>query len=325
MSKKISNTKNATDGIVTLSTDEIRDRILNEHNKSITAKFINGIFKKLGFNHTVKNLDNFQQAMVHVSYLEDNITNQKTIKLLKDVIPIDKSFRDKCMPLQKKSYERLEFLGDSVIRHSIGKYLFTRYPDEDEGFLTRNRSKMENKEALSNLARRIGIQNYAVISRNIEQVNGRTTLPNITEDIFEAFIGALNLEVSDDMSVEFMWKLIEYELDMAETIRTQNNYKDMLMQYFHKVDNTRRDLVYEDQDIDVNGKKRYHTIVYEKDSHKQLGSGIGRSKKHSQQNAAKDALLQLNVIANEISENEYYEYNGNVDAELQHVAKLIRT
>ncbi len=308
-----------------LSPEDIRDRILNEQNIPITEEFINNIFLKLKFKHTVKNLENFQRAMIHVSYLEDNITNQKTIRLLKDIQPIDNTLRNKCMPLQKKSYERLEFLGDSVIRHSIGKYLFTRYPDEDEGFLTRNRSKMENKDALSQLARKIGIQNYAVIARNIEQVNGRTMLANITEDIFEAFVGALNLEVGDDRSVEFMWKLIEFELDLAETIRTQNNYKDTLMQYFHKVDNVRRDLVYEDHEIDSNGKKRYHTIVYEKETHKQLGSGIGRSKKHSQQNAAKDALLQLNLINTDESDIEFYEYKGNIDKELRNVAKLTKT
>lgn len=302
---------------VKLSSDDIRNRILNECNIPITAEFINKIFAKLNFLHKVKKLHNFQQAMIHSSYIENNLTNPKTIKLLKDVTPIDASLRDTCMPLQKASYERLEFLGDSIIRHSIGKYLFMRYPEEDEGFLTRNRSKMENKNALSNLARKIGIQKYAVIARNIELANGRTMLTNITEDIFEAFIGALNLEVGDDQAVDFIWKIIEYELDLAETIRTQNNYKDMLMRHFHKIDHVRHDLAYEDHEFETNGKKRYKTVVRDKNTRSELGSGIGKSKKQSQQNAAKNALILLGIIHSDDDMAEYYEYQGDVDKELK--------
>lgn len=312
----------AQDDDLQLTSDEIRDRILNDKNILITKKFINDIFERFNFSHKVQNLETFQTAMVHSTYLEDNLTNQKTIKQLKDIPPIDPKLRDKCMPLQKKSYERLEFLGDSIIRHAIGKYLFLRYPNEEEGFLTTNRSKMENKIALSNLARKLGIQNYAVIARNIEIANGRTAYVTLTEDIFEAFIGALNLEVGEDRTVEFVWSIIEKEGDVAETIRTQNNYKDQLMQYFHKVDIVKHDLQYDDQELETeDGRRRYRTVVIDKNTQKKLGLGSGRSKKTSQQRAAKDALIKLGLIGNDVEEIEYFDVS-EIDDVNQEINKV---
>jgi ribonuclease-3 len=305
-----------------LSPEEIRDRILNEKNIPITEEFINSIFERLGFDHRVKNLEMFQLAMIHTSYLEENISNPKMIKLLKDIPPIDQKTRKKCMPLQEHSYERLEYLGDSIIRHAIGKYLFKRYPNEEEGFLTTNRSKMENKFALSDLARKLGIQNYAVIAKNIEMANGRTSYVTLTEDIFEAFVGALNLEIDENRTVDFLWLIIEKELDVPETIRTQNNYKDQLMQYFHKIDVVKHDLQYDDDEMETDdGKKRFRTIVSDKDTRRKLGIGSGRSKKTSQQRAAKDALIKLGLLGNDAEEEEYFDttYVGNVTDEINKV------
>jgi len=304
-----------------LSPEEIRARILNEKNIPITEEYINGIFKRLGFDHKVQNLENFQRAMIHSSYLEQNVNNPSTIKSVKDITPMDPRLQKKCMPLQPHSYERLEFLGDSIIRHSLGKYLYIRYEHEAEGFLTTNRSKLENKFALSNLARKFGMQNYAVIAKNVELVNGRTSIVTLTEDIFEAFVGALNLEIDENKTVEFMWLIIETELDIPETIRTQNNYKDQLMQYFHKFDIMKKhELQYNDSEIEsCDGKKRFRTFVCDKETGEKLGIGTGRSKKMSQQRAAKDALLKLGLIGNEVEVEEFFDCDGNIDEEIKKV------
>lgn len=312
---------NTNDNYITPT--EIKNRLLNEKNIPITKKIINNIFTRVKFDHKVINIENYQKAMIHSSYLESNVSNQKIIKLLKDVTPIEKKYIDACMPLSKYSYERLEYLGDSILRHAIGKYLFQRYPDKEEGFLTTNRSKMENKYALSNISRKFGLQKYAVISRHIEQANGRTTYVTLTEDIFEAFLGAVNLEVGDEKTVEFIWKIIEQEYDIAEIIRTKNNYKDQLMQYFHKFDIIKHDLQYIDEEIDHDGKKRYNTIVSDKNTGEHLGIGSGRSKKSAQQRAAKDALIKLNLIGNDDeTDDEYFCYDGNLDKEIEKVRNI---
>jgi ribonuclease-3 len=312
---------------ICLSANEIKKRLLNEKNIPITKKYINSIFKRVGFAHEVIYLENFQRAMIHTSYLVKSITNPKIIKLLKDIIPINSKYESKCMPLCTHSYERLEYLGDSILRHAIGKYLFLRYPDKEEGFLTTNRSKMENKYTLSNLARKLGLQKYAVISRHIEQANARTTYITLTEDIFEAFLGALNLEVGENKTIEFIWKIIEHEYDVPETIRTKNNYKDQLMQYFHKFDTVKHDLKYTDEEIDTDDcKKRYVTIVSDKNTGIQLGIGYGRSKKSAQQRSAKDALIKLNLIGQDSEqEDDYFDYSGNIEKEIENIKNIYNT
>jgi ribonuclease-3 len=311
-----------------LSSGEIRDRILNERNKPITEEYVNGIFQKFGLNYRVKHLENFQRAMIHSSYLESNITNPKTIKLLKDITPINKNQKKYCMPLQPYSYERLEFLGDSIIRHALGKYLYMRYQDKDEGFLTTNRSKMENKDALSILAKKLGIQDYAVISRTIEIANGRISYITLTEDIFEAFIGAVNSEMSDDDTVKFIWLIIENEGDVEEVVRTHNNYKDQLMQYFHKIDIVKHDLEYIDREISPDHtRRRFQTIVKDKQTRQELGIGSGKSKKTAQQRAAKDALIKLNLIGTDVEEVEYYDIDDtlNIEEELKKTTNIIKS
>lgn len=114
--------------------------------------------------------------------------------------------------------------------------------------------------------------------------------------------------------------------DIAEVFRTNNNYKDQLMRYFHKIYDVRHDLTYVDQEYkNSDGMKRYKTIVYDKDSGDELGQGSGSSKKKSQQRAAKNALLQLELIGVKDNDDEYYEYNNNIniDDELKKTYTLL--
>ena len=69
---------------------------------------------------------------------------------------------------------------------SISHYLFIRYNDQDEGFMTRLQTKIENKKSLAALAKEVGLDRYFIISRQIEQIGGRTS-DKILEDCFEAF------------------------------------------------------------------------------------------------------------------------------------------
>jgi ribonuclease-3 len=310
------------------SEEDIYFRLINENNKLITADFINNMFSSLNFDHKVVNLNTYQKAMTHSTYTRRALTDPKIIKSIKDVEPIDKKFyeknKGKIIPLQNDSYERLEFLGDSIIRHAIGKYLYTRYPDSDEGFLTTNRSKMENKFALSTLSMKLGLHEYALISREIDLADGRTSRITLTEDIFEAFIGALNLEVGDEKTVEFMWKIIETICDVPEVIRTENNYKDQLMQYFHKIEDKKHELIYEDSESTEYNKKKYKSLVFDRTTKQLLGEGTGASKKTSQQRAAKNALQILGLLTKDNEEDEFIDMTGlNVEKEILKVRREV--
>ena len=100
------------------------------------------------------------------------------------------------MPLQENSNERLEFLGDSILNLTVARYVFDRYPDDNEGFLTNMRTKLVNGKMLAFLGEKIGLQNHVVISKQIESNRGRSN-KNVLEDAFEALIGAIFLDNED--------------------------------------------------------------------------------------------------------------------------------
>jgi len=289
-------------------TDTYNKYILNEHNKYITSSFIESTLKKYNINHVVKDINNFKLAFVHVSYLKDQQLTDKFIKLLTEINPIAAKLIKKTIPLQDKSYEVLEFLGDAVIHAVIAEYLFRRYPDKDQGFLTKLRTKIEKGETLNKFSRKLGFHEYAIISRNIELSGGRNNNINIMEDIFEAFIGALKLETNFETCQKFIINLIDLEIDFAELINNDDNYKELLMQYYHK-NGYKTTPTYKLLQTIEDKPKKFIMAAYSPDN-KELGRGTSTSKIQAAQYAAKEGLIKLGQIkinqTIEDSDDEYY-------------------
>jgi ribonuclease-3 len=295
--------------------DNFKLHMLNEKNIFITEDFINNIFIKYKVNYKIKNLANFQLAMIHISYVNKTTLTEKTAKLLKNITPI--SNPNLAIPLQDKSYGRLEYLGDAIIHNIIAEYLFTRYDEEDEGFLTKTRIKLENSKTLSKLSKILGLHKYAIIARNLELNNKRTTDVHLTEDIFESFFGALSLEVEYQTCRELFINIIEKELDIAEILSTDDNYKDKLMIYYHTQKWTEPKYIedtsqYKDCLLNAQGiilEQRMFT-VYVKSNNNIIGTGTGSSKIEAEQNAAHQALLYYNIDTVMNDNNDYY---GEID------------
>ena len=289
-------------------TDVYDKYILNEHNKFITSSFIESTLKKYNIVHTVKDINNFKLAFIHVSYLKNQQLTEKFIKLLTEINPINLNLIKKTIPLQDKSYEVLEFLGDAVIHAVIAEYLFRRYPDKDQGFLTKLRTKIEKGETLNKFSRKLGFHEYAIISRNIEISGGRQNNVNIMEDIFEAFIGALKLETNFETCQKFIINLIDSEIDFAELINNDDNYKEILMQYYHK-NGYKTTPTYKLLQTIEDKPKKFIMGAYSPDN-KELGRGTSTSKIQAAQYAAKEGLIKLGQIkinqAIEDSDDEYY-------------------
>lgn len=302
-------------GQVPLTDEEIKLRIMNDKNIMITKEYIDSVFARVGFDHTVKNIELFQTSMIHESYTTSITTNRKVLRTLRPFEMIDPKRATQALPLFDTSYERLEYLGDSVIHYALAQYLFDRYPDRQEGFLTTTRSKIEQKITLSKYAKELGFQKYAIIGYYVEQENSRISDESLTEDIFEAFVGALNIEVGIVRACDFVIRVIETIGDLAEIIRTETNYKDQLMRHFHRIDpNCRHDLKYVDQQIDLgNDKKRFDVNVYDKMTGQYLGEGSGRTKQKAEKRAAKNALLRLGLIGGFADDDEVIEVDFDVD------------
>ena len=104
------------------------------------------------------------------------------------LLPISKEQINSVVQLGTDSYERLELLGDSILRQIITDYLFVRYREMQEGSITKLRSQIENGSSLAEMTRRIGLQKYVLLSRNHEVIKARDKNEKVQCDILEKYI-----------------------------------------------------------------------------------------------------------------------------------------
>lgn len=196
-----------------------------------------------------------------------------------------------CLPLQEESNERLEFLGDAILNITVADYLFERYPKENEGFLTRMRTKLVNGKMLAHLSHKIGLQKYILLSKQIEDNEGRRN-SNILEDAFEAFIAAVYLDMGFDMAKDWIINIIEYHLDFSELVKQNNNFKDMILKHFQQHHNYIPKFLEMSVEND-SAKNKIYTICIQDKNNNVISIGTGSCKKEAENDAAQKALKQL--------------------------------
>jgi ribonuclease-3 len=109
--------------------------------------------------------------------------------------------------------QRLEFLGDSVLGLVLSRELYEKFPDGDEGLLTKSRAKLVNATALAAHGRALGLGAHLILSRGEENTGGRDRASALA-DAFEALLGAIFLDGGFDAAKEFI--LREFATDFAE-------------------------------------------------------------------------------------------------------------
>jgi len=278
--------------------------ILNVNNKKITSEYIEGVLKKYSCDFKVdpKMIKYYQTAMTHTSYVLKEDYTQKMSKKAPtiELKPIQNP--EKAIPIQDEAYERLEFLGDAVLHEILARYIFKRYENEMEGFMTKLRTKIENSESFAHLAKVIGLNEYVLVSQYIELTGGRENNESLLEDAFEAFIGALSLDSADKdptLCRRFITNLIEEEIDFSQLLYVETNFKDILLQYFHKM--RYQDPTYGTLDISGPDHKKMYTMYVKwrkdpSDDGEIVGMGVGSSKKKGEQEAARQALIHYGEI-----------------------------
>lgn len=288
---RISNIHNKTTEIASA------DLPYNPTNVLIEAQDLRHLFDSNGLKGvSFHNINLYRNAFVHKSYCT---MKNEDFETGNERCPTD------CLPLQEMSYERLEFLGDAILGMIVARYLYERYPDQSEGFLSRVRTKIVNGKMLGYLSDKIGFPKFAILSKQVEDAHGRNNY-KIMEDVFEAFIGAIYMDFQEDpvsISLPFpvlsgkgyyiveQWviHIIENYLDFAELIAQKTHYKDMLVRYMmHTFQDSPR--FYEVSVTTVHNLKQFTYCVKDK-AGVVLGTGIGATKKEAENTAAKEALL----------------------------------
>ncbi len=191
----------------------------------------------------------------------------------------------------KKSFnnERLEFLGDAVLDLIVGEYLFKKFPDVNEGDLSKLRASLVNEKGFQKLANSIHLGEYIHISTAEENNDGRTK-SSICSNAFEALIGAIYLESGLDKAKEVSLRLLEDaypKIDLASVFR---DYKTTLQE----ITQARMGVTPEYIVISATGpdhKKEFEVMI--KVAGRELSTAKGNSKKVAHQEAARLALEVL--------------------------------
>ena len=114
-----------------------------------------------------------------------------------------------------ESYERLEFLGDAVLELAVSTELYRRFPDADEGQLTKIRSSLVRRETLAEIARRIDLGSYLFVGKGVETSDGREQ-DSLLAAAFEALVAAVYIDQGNEFTRQFILRLIDVELAQAE-------------------------------------------------------------------------------------------------------------
>ena len=258
----------------------------NTLNILIQSNDVLSFLTSYGIKKTSKDFDIYKKAFVHKSYCTRKNESAITGNTL---------CPEGVIPLQEDSNERLEFLGDSILNVSVASYLFERFPDENEGFLTKMRTKLVNGKMLAKLCKYVGLEKFILLSRQIEENEGRHNC-NILEDAFEAFIGAIFLDLGFHMAAEWIVNVIETHIDFADLIIQNNNYKDQFFKLFQQI-NGYLPKFYE-MNIETNHKNGSKTfVVCIKDvNNNMISIGKGSNKKEAENDAAKRAIDKVSLM-----------------------------
>ena len=216
-------------------------------------------------DYTIHHRQYFSEALSHRSYLQ--VSDSETTL----------------------SNERLEFLGDAVLNLVVAEFLFRSHVDAHEGDLTKIRSRLVNRKALSVYAREIQLSNFMLMSPSTAQMEGKG-MDTILADAFEAILGAIYLDSGFQRAKQFIERQIGLALEHGAVKIEDENFKSQLLEYAQ---------------AEGLGTPRYVTINQHGPDHDRTftvevfignvsyGMGVGKNKKDAEQAAAEKALQVL--------------------------------
>ena len=225
---------------------------------------VSDLLKKLHI--TYKDLAIYEQALTHPSYNGDANTKHQ-------------------------DYEKLEFMGDSVLGYVTADLVYKNRPEMSEGDLTKLRSVLVSTKPLAAYARKISLDQYVRIGHSISASQVKES-DKILENVFESLVGAIYL----DAGLKAAYRFIKYILLKDIKTYDADNLTDYKTKLQEEIQAEHRDAVQyvtisqsgpaHDRTFTV--QVRYNDIV--------LGTGTGKSKKKAEEMAAKDALSKRSVL-----------------------------
>ena len=185
-------------------------------------------------------------------------------------------------------YERLEFLGDAVLSVIVSEYLYKKYPQAEEGRLTKLRANYVCQSALIYYSHELGLRDYIQISSEESNLTKNEIL-SVTADVFESFLGAIFLDKGIEFAKEYISEVIFKYIDEEKIFFA--DYKSAIKEY---ADAEEIDITYEVlNESGVPHDKTFEISILL--DGQQMGVGKGRNKKEAEQAASKVAIEKLNI------------------------------
>ena len=178
--------------------------------------------------------------------------------------------------------ERLEFLGDAFISMVVADYLFDKYPEQQEGYLTQLRSKIVSRENLNKFGAAIGLEEHLLYQK------GKNKYKSLVGNAFEALFGAVLLDKGYEFTKRcFIKHILNSHLDIPQILLNNRDYKSELLIYFQKNGGK---IIFKTTN-QSKGDLPFKAAILKNEEI--LGEGFGASKKAAEQAASKQVLNEL--------------------------------
>lgn len=220
---------------------------------------------------TTSRTDLLRQAVTHSSFAEEN-------------------------PSLGPDNERLEFLGDAVLKLVASDELMRRFPDCSEGRLSKMRAYVVSRKALAQAAQAIGLAPLLLLGKGAEKT-GERNRDSVLADALEAVFGAVYLESGLLECRRLIVKVLGTALDSAAKSPLSENYKETLQEHLQKNGAPGPEYTVQDAPGHDGGQS---FVAFVSHQGRVLGTGTGSSKKAATQLAAKAALVRLGVIDEDV-------------------------
>lgn len=219
------------------------------------------------FFETIQKIIGFKPG--NIKFYEKAFTHRSSNKLDEDGFPIN--------------YERLEFLGDSILSSVIAAYLYNEVPTGDEGYLTKMRSKIVSREHLNELGKDLDLVKFVESKVQVNHFG-----ENIHGNIFEALVGAIFLDKGYAYCDKFIHKqVIKPYVDIAKLEGKVISYKSLVIEWCQK---EKRQFFFDVFDDNGNDGQRYFGVKLSIDG-KVIAKSRATSKKKAEEIASKRAYF----------------------------------
>jgi ribonuclease-3 len=195
-----------------------------------------------------------------------------------------------------QDYERLEFLGDSLVGLVVGELCYRYHPEMEEGDLSKLKAQFIRTESEASYALKLGLEAYIRVGPSFRD-DVKTSLP-LLEDVFEAFIGAIILDQGRDYAYAFTYQIFEKDVATAQVEEASNPIGE-LNECFQA--ETTKPITYKQESEEGPSNDKYYVFSANFDG-RELGRGGGKSKDAAKAAAAASALDKMALHADALSQ-----------------------